>query len=603
MNDEVRRRVVEEHERYMQDRFLVDGTLISNLLSEIKKDLGFNKNKDLLHMDATPIFKDNLNIFKNKLSPKISMRPPLDWNIYNEVKGKYQMIFGNFPWNVINGPDERELVLNSLDLLKNDGIGAFLMPPLLRTFKTSKGNIFKNQIHEKGFKVLAVIQMPDDFMRPLTSVKSILLFISKENKVRKTFFAKYQDTGLQQKMISFGIQQLYDLKVREEMDLNNEESAKILKDMTGLTPADIEMQEEKEANLYDGIEEDLDNFISFEHWERNKEITNLDSEYHGYKFVKLEELVEVKSTKDIYEDIEGSIYIPAIGRTEVIENMPTLESKKKPQNYFQVICNSERILSKYLYIYLNSDLGQKTIESELSKYSEATIRRLRVKDIKNLYISLPNLGIQEEIVENVSKLQRTKELLSSIEKSLSIKPISSSEQLAKLNQIYNSSMELSEPEIIFNEIKKGESTTREFKQTFALDIKSKKREEYIVHECVKTVAGFMNAGGGTLFIGVADNADITGIEVEVGKTKLHKSLDKYLNTIKNVFKSKIGSASLTNCNFRSVKIRGKKILKVDCKKSDHQVYVENKDTYVRMGPSTNKLEGPDLVIFSKERFS
>jgi predicted HTH transcriptional regulator len=113
----------------------------------------------------------------------------------------------------------------------------------------------------------------------------------------------------------------------------------------------------------------------------------------------------------------------------------------------------------------------------------------------------------------------------------------------------------------------------------------------------------MNADGGTLFIGVADNADITGIEVEVGKTKLHKSLDKYLNTIKNVFKSKIGSASLTNCNFRSVKIRGKKILKVDCKKSNHQVYVDNRDTYVRMGPSTNKLEGPDLVTFSKERFS
>ena len=164
-------------------------------------------------------------------------------------------------------------------------------------------------------------------------------------------------------------------------------------------------------------------------------------------------------------------------------------------------------------------------------------------------------------------------------------------------------MELSEPEIVFNEIKKGESTSREFKQTFALDIKSKKREEYIVHECVKTVEGFMNADGGTLFIGVADNADITGIEVEVGGKKLHKSLDKYLNTIKNVLQSKIGSASLTNCNFRSVKIRGKKILKVDCKKSDHQVYVENKDTYVRMGPSTNKLEGPDLVNFSKERFS
>ena len=62
---------------------------------------------------------------------------------------------------------------------------------------------------------------------------------------------------------------------------------------------------------------------------------------------------------------------------------------------------------------------------------------------------------------------------------------------------------------------------------------------------------------------VADNADITGIEVEVGGKKLHKSLDKYLNTIKNVLQSKIGSASLTNCNFRPVEIRGKKILKIE----------------------------------------
>ena len=157
----------------------------------------------------------------------------------------------------------------------------------------------------------------------LKKVKSILVFIAKENQVNKTFFAKYQDTSFQPTMISFGIQQLYDLKLRQEMDPYNEENAKIMKGMTGLNPEDIEIQVEKDANLYDGIEEDLDNFISFEHWERNKEITNLDSEYHGYKFVKLEELVQVNSTKDIYEDIEGSIYIPAIGRTEVIQSMPT----------------------------------------------------------------------------------------------------------------------------------------------------------------------------------------------------------------------------------------------------------------------------------------
>ena len=46
----------------------------------------------------------------------------------------------------------------------------------------------------------------------------------------------------------------------------------------------------------------------------------------------------------------------------------------------------------------------------------------------------------------------------------------------------------------------------------------------------------MNKSGGTLFIGVADNSEITGIEVEVGKTKLRKSLDKYMNTIKDILK-------------------------------------------------------------------
>ena len=605
MKDEYLKKLEDDHQRWLRKKRLIDGTYISNLLLEIKKDFGFKKNKDLLHLSATDFFEDDFNVFKNKTSTKIRMREPGDMDIHKDDKSnEYQMIFGDFPWDIIRGPNEKDFVLNSLDLLKSNGIGIYLMPPMLRTFGKKAGKIFKDQIHNKGFKVLAVIKMPDGFIKNRGSFVPILVFIAKNNHVKETYFAKYQDNaGFQNKLISFGIQQLYDLKVRQESDPHNEENAKILKDMTGLTPEDIEIQVEKEANLYDGIEEDLDNFISFEHWERNKEITNLDSEYHGYKFVKLEELAQVNSTKDIYEDIEGAIYIPAIGRTEVMQSMPTLESKKKPQNYFQIICNSEEILSKYLFIFLNSDLGQKTLRSELSKYSESNIWRLRVADIKNLYIPLPNLGIQEEIFENVSKLQKTKEILSNIEKSLSISPISSSEQLAKLNQIYDSSMELSEPEIVFNEIKKGESTSREFKQTFALDIKSKKREEYIVHECVKTVAGFMNADGGTLFIGVADNADITGIEVEVGKTKLHKSLDKYLNTIKNVLKSKIGSASLTNCNFRSVKIRGKKILKVDCKKSDHQVYVENKDTYVRMGPSTNKLEGPDLVTFSKERFS
>jgi predicted HTH transcriptional regulator len=213
------------------------------------------------------------------------------------------------------------------------------------------------------------------------------------------------------------------------------------------------------------------------------------------------------------------------------------------------------------------------------------------------------LGLQDEIIHNINKLKKVKQQLLDIEKSISTKPISSTEQLNRLDQIYKSSIELSESEIIFDEILKGESTSREFKETFALDIKSKKRGDHIVFACVKTVAGFLNGGGGTLFIGVADNSDIKGIQSEVGTKKLFKSIDKYQLAIKDTLKKRIGTSSLNNVNFKIIKIRGKNILRIECSKSDHQIFIDNKDTYLRVGPSTELLEGPDLVNFSKERFS
>ena len=215
-------------------------------------------------------------------------------------------------------------------------------------------------------------------------------------------------------------------------------------------------------------------------------------------------------------------------------------------------------------------------------------------------IPIPNLGIQDQIIENITKLKKVKELLSAIENSLSFKPISSSEQLSKLNQIYESSMDLSEAEIIYNEIKKGESLTREFKQTFALDIKSKKREQHIIFQCVKTIAGFLNSKGGSLYIGVADNSDITGIKVEIGKKKLFKSLDDYLLSIKDILKKRLGIASLENIDFVPVKLKGTQILVISCNESDHQIFIDGKDTYLRVGPSTEKIEGPELVKFSKK---
>lgn len=583
----------------------VDGTLIKKICKDVINQLGFTK-KRKLHLNLSNIFDEKFSAIgtvKNKLSSQtngsVDQLNALEQKEYKDnqdlisaiVNGrceeKYDFIFADMPLggSRINGPT----CINILRSLNKKGVCSFLMPSYWHSFKTNHGSAFCAVLRDCGYKVLSVINLPSDFLRPITGLQATLVFISEFDGIEETYFVNCSDKHLidfQSKLISLGMDELFDKNLRREISLHETEEIKILK--------------ERDENLFDGIEEKLHNFDGFEYWENRKEFKKIESEYSDYNFLKLKELSEINITRDVFEDIDNAFYIPAVGRTEVLEEIPKMTSKKKPHNYFQIVVNNHRVKKKYLANYFNSDHGQKSIELEFSKYAGAVIARLRKSDVENIMIPVPNLGIQDQIIENIAKLKKVKELLSTIEDSLAFKPISSSEQLSKLNQIYESSMDLSEAEIIYNEIKKGESLTREFKQTFALDIKSKKREQHIIFQCVKTIAGFLNSKGGSLYIGVADNSDITGIKVEIGKKKLFKSLDDYLLSIKDILKKRLGIASLENIDFVPVKLKGTQILVISCNESDHQIFIDGKDTYLRVGPSTEKIEGPELVKFSKK---
>ena len=607
----------------------VDGQLITKIVNSLvtRHD---DMSEDLLHIQASGFFDNDFSPFDDHKSKKLeyvklSMPENVPVGLEEDYKaakhavhfpidlrtdlGKkdtaFDFIFADFPFG-FKPPNEKDHCLLSLEYLKPHGIGIYLMPSYLSTILSNKGKKFLNDIVHKGFKVLSVIQLPKDFMRPTSGMQSTLLLISRDNGVKETFFTKYLDDdvdfwSMQSSITAHGIWSLHTLnlllaKDSETIKEFNKEMRKIVEEYV---PEELEITE---ANLFDGIEENILDFEGFEYWEQDKEIEKLDSEYGGYSLIELQELAEIKSTKESFKENKDALYIPAIGKTEVTDILPNENSPKKPQNYYQVIIKDKRILKDYLLNFLNSEPGQRAIKLEFSKYSSSTISRLRVADVKGLGISVPNLGIQAEIVENVTKLKKLQKLLSEIEDNLSIRPISSTDQLDKLNQIYESSIDLSDSEKVFNDIKKGESTSREFKQTFTLDIATKSRNKDLAFGCVKTVAGFMNRSGGTLYIGVADNAEITGVEVEVGKKQIYKSLDIYTNDIKNILVRRIGRASMKNIEFIPIMIRGKQILLIECEQSDHQVYVDNHDTYLRVGPSTHKLEGHDLVTFSKERF-
>ena len=65
----------------------------------------------------------------------------------------------------------------------------------------------------------------------------------------------------------------------------------------------------------------------------------------------------------------------------------------------------------------------------------------------------------------------------------------------------------------------GESDTVEFKSTLRVNLHTGKNDRNIEQAVLKTLAGFLNAKGGTLVVGVADNGTPLGLESDGFDTK------------------------------------------------------------------------------------
>lgn len=151
-----------------------------------------------------------------------------------------------------------------------------------------------------------------------------------------------------------------------------------------------------------------------------------------------------------------------------------------------------------------------------------------------------------------------------------------------------------------DKITQGESKICEFKSTFSLDLRTKAKDKRIEHSAVKSIAGFLNSTGGTLFIGINDHADIVGLDWEI--KKFHKSQDKFLLYFKDVIKDRIGPKFFTNLKYQILEMFGSPILVIECSPSEQPVWIDKKDLYVRTNPATERLEGPALVEYIEKHF-
>jgi serine/threonine protein kinase len=73
----------------------------------------------------------------------------------------------------------------------------------------------------------------------------------------------------------------------------------------------------------------------------------------------------------------------------------------------------------------------------------------------------------------------------------------------------------------------GESVSLEFKQTMRWDTKLHKRSPEVLRASIKSVCAFLNAGGGTLLIGVADTGELKGLDDDLQDFADGKTVDGF----------------------------------------------------------------------------
>ncbi len=151
----------------------------------------------------------------------------------------------------------------------------------------------------------------------------------------------------------------------------------------------------------------------------------------------------------------------------------------------------------------------------------------------------------------------------------------------------------------------GESDKVEYKSTARWDLRQGKKTPVIELMVLKTVAGFLNAEGGTLLIGVADDGSAVGLEHDYKTLGRKRNRDGFELFLTDLLLGQLGK-DLSPCLSPSFHVLGgKDVCRVRVSPASRAVFLKEKDGdvfYLRTSNSSRKLSGQELLSYAKERW-
>ncbi len=158
-----------------------------------------------------------------------------------------------------------------------------------------------------------------------------------------------------------------------------------------------------------------------------------------------------------------------------------------------------------------------------------------------------------------------------------------------------------EPETdLYDLIGRGEGTHLEFKSTMRTNLHTGKPGKEIELAWLKGVAAFLNTEGGILLMGVADDGEVLGLEVDAfandDKCRLH---------FKNLVNQHLGPEYARFLRFELFELADRQIAAVECEQADAPAFLRHNQGeifLIRSGPSSIELPISRALVYIRGRF-
>ncbi len=154
-------------------------------------------------------------------------------------------------------------------------------------------------------------------------------------------------------------------------------------------------------------------------------------------------------------------------------------------------------------------------------------------------------------------------------------------------------------------IREGENDWVEFKSSLRWNIQTEKPDKRIEAVIVKTMSAFMNARGGTLFIGINDDGEAVGIEADYKTFQRKSNRDGFMLKLSNLISQNMGRQCHKFIVTDIQVMDGKDVCRITVKPGERPIFIKDQGKeafYIRAGASSVPLSMSEAHEYISSRW-